>query len=76
MIAGEHEHDLGAVLIENVEILENRIGGAAIPNLAEFLLRGHELDELAELAVEVSPAALHVPNQGLRLILRQYDDLP
>ena len=75
VIAGENQHRLGAMLMNDVEILVNRIGRAAIPNLTELLLRRHDVDELAELAVQVAPAALHMLNQGVRLILREDEDL-
>ena len=75
VIAGEHEHGFGAVLLDDVEILVNGVGRAAIPNLAELLLSRNDVDELAELAMQVTPAALHMLNQRVRLILRQYEDL-
>ena len=75
MIAGEHEHRFGAMLLDDVEVLVNGVGRAAIPDLAELLLRRNDVDELAELAVQVTPAALHMLNQRVRLILRQDEDL-
>ena len=75
VVAGENQHRLGPVLMNDVEILVNRIGGAAIPDFAELLLRRNDVDELAELAVQVPPAALHMLNQGVRLILSQDEDL-
>jgi hypothetical protein len=75
VIAGKHENRLGTMLLDDVEILVNRVCGAAIPNFAELLLGRHDVDELAELAVQITPAALHMLNQRVRLILREYEDL-
>ena len=69
VVAGENQDRLGTVLMNDVQILVNGVGRAAIPDLAELLLRRHDVDELAELAVQVAPAALHMLNQGVRLIL-------
>ena len=41
----------------------------------DLLLRRNHLDELAELAAQVAPAALDVLDQRLRLVLRQDRDL-
>ena len=41
----------------------------------ELLLRRDHLDELAELASQVAPAALHVLDQRLRLVLGENGDL-
>ena len=76
VVPGQNQHGLGPLLVDDVEILVNRIGRAAVPELTELLLRRHDVDELAELAVQIAPAALHMLNQGLRLILRENEDLP
>jgi hypothetical protein len=39
------------------------------------LLRGHQLDELVELAAQETPAALHVLDQRVGLVLRDDADL-
>src|SRR5690606_11653307 len=57
------------------EVLVDRIGRAAIPRIAELLLRGDDVDELAELAVQITPAASDVLDQRLRLVLRENEDL-
>ena len=51
-----------------------RIGGAAVPEVAHLLLRRDHLDELAELAAQVAPAALDVLDQRMRLVLRHHRD--
>ncbi len=44
-------------------------------SLADLLLRRDDLDELAELAAQVVPAALHVLDEGMRLVLSEQADL-
>jgi hypothetical protein len=39
------------------------------------LLRRDDIDELAELAMQVSPTPLDMSNQGLGFVLGEYDDL-
>jgi hypothetical protein len=75
VVACEDENRLWTMLVNDVEILINGIGRAAIPDLAELLLRRDYIDELAELTVQVAPAALHMLDQGVRLILSQDEDL-
>src|SRR6185437_13642497 len=48
---------------------------AAVPDGTALLLGRDGLDELAELAAQVAPAALHMSDQRLRLVLRQDRDL-
>src|SRR5690606_30058380 len=52
------------------------IGRAAIPPLAELLLCRHDVDELAELAVQIAPTARDMLDQRMRLILREDEYLP
>src|SRR5688572_20811402 len=75
VVACENEDGLGTMLMNDVEVLVNGVGRAAVPDLAELLLRRHDVDELAELAVQVTPAALHMLDQGVGLILRQNEYL-
>ena len=75
VVAGEHQHVLGAVGEDQLDVLVHGIGGAAIPRRADLLLRRHHLDELAELAAQIAPAVLHVLDQRLRLVLRENRDL-
>src|ERR1700758_4779740 len=51
------------------------IGGAAIPEGPDLLLRRDGLDELAELPAEVAPATLHVLDERLRLVLGEDGNL-
>jgi hypothetical protein len=75
MVASQHQHVLGVMLAHIVQVLEHAIGRAAIPVLAHLLLCRHHVDEFAELAAQVAPAALHVLDQRLALVLRHQADL-
>ncbi len=73
MVAGQHDDVLRADRADDVEILEYRIGGAAIPVPAfDALLRGPQVDEFVELAAQKPPAALQVSQQRMRLVLRDH----
>src|SRR5690606_7080678 len=71
----EHEDRLGPVLLDDAEILEHRVGRASVPPFAVLLLGRHDVDELSEFAVKISPAAAYMLNQGVCLVLRQDEDL-
>src|SRR5690606_719243 len=43
---------------------------ALVPVAVGALLGGHDLDELVEAPVEEAPAALHVADEAVRLVLR------
>ena len=58
-----------------VEILVHRIGRAPVPVLADLLLGGNHVDELAKLAAQVAPATMNVVDERLRLVLGQHADL-
>ena len=70
VVAGQHEHVLGRVAAQQIEVLVDRVGGALVPVRSDALLGGQELDEIVEAAVEERPAPLHMANQALRLVLR------
>src|ERR1051326_64610 len=57
-------------------MLVHAVGGAAIPFRASLLLRWYNVDELAELAPQVIPATLHMPDQRLPFVLCHQKNLP
>src|SRR5690606_12139946 len=57
------------------QVLVDAVGRAAIPVLSYLLLSRYDIDELAELAAQVQPAARDVLDQRLPLVLRQQADL-
>jgi hypothetical protein len=56
------------------QILVQRIGRALIPVGPKLLLCRNDFDELAELAAQEVPAALHVTDKRMRLVLSQHGD--
>ena len=59
---------------DRVEVLEDGIGGAEIPVLADALLWRQDLDELAQLFGNDVPAHPDVAVEGERLVLRGDED--
>jgi hypothetical protein len=63
------------VRLDDVEVLEHGIGGAAVPVLlVDALLGGQQVDELVHLRLHETPAALHVAQQAVRLVLGDHAD--
>ncbi len=60
--------------LDDLQVLIQRVGGAAIPGIAHLLLGRNDLDELAEFAAQVTPAALDVLNQRMRFVLGHHLD--
>src|SRR5690606_28004476 len=52
-----------------------RVGSTFVPRGLHSLLSRQHFDELMQLAAQKSPAALDVPDQRVRLVLRQHADL-
>ena len=75
VIARQDQHVRRVVRADEFQILEHRVGRAAIPVSADLLLRRNQFDEFAEFTAQIAPAALNVLDQGLRLVLGQYRDL-
>jgi hypothetical protein len=75
VISGEHEHVLRVMRVHDVDVLVHRVRGTPVPVAARLLLRGNHFDEFAELAAHVTPAAMDVLDQRLRLVLREHRDL-
>jgi hypothetical protein len=75
VVPGEHQHVFGVVRDDQLKILVHGVGGAAVPARVQLLLRRHHLHELAELAPQVTPAVLHVPDERLGLVLGEDRDL-
>jgi hypothetical protein len=59
------------VALDDVDVLEHGIGGAGVPlRLAHALAGGQDVEALIPLGAEEIPAALHVADQAVRLVLR------
>ena len=65
----------GVVGLQDVNVLINGVGGAAIPGFfVDALLGRHEIDKLIDFAAQEAPAALQVAQQAVRLVLRDDAD--
>jgi len=60
MIAGKNQDVARIVIADDVEVLVHRVRRAGIPGGLDALLGGQQLDELAQLAAQETPAALDV----------------
>ena len=75
VVAGEHHDVVGTVAREDVLVLIDGIGRAAIPaRVVGALLGRQKIDELVHLAFEEAPATLHMAQQAVRLVLRDHAD--
>ncbi len=77
VVAGEDQHDVGGVVLDDVDVAQDRVGGAAIPlgELAALDVRLQQLDAAA-VAVEVPrPAEADVVVERARVVLGQHDDV-
>ena len=48
VVGAEHDDDVGPLVVDEVEALEDRVGAAGVPARAEPLLRRHRGDVVAE----------------------------
>ena len=69
VVPGQDDHPARPLALQRVQVLVHRVRGAEVPVLPHPLLRGEDLDELAELGVDDAPAHADVPVQALRLVL-------
>ena len=75
MVGAEDGHDVGLVVIDQVERLEDRVGRSRVPVRAQPLLRGHGRDVVPEQAAQ-APGRRDVPVQAVALVLGQHADAP
>ena len=75
VVGAEHEHRVRPVLLDQVQVLEDRVGRAPVPGFAHAHLRRHDGHEGVERAAR-PPGSLHVLGQRLRLVLGQHVDRP
>ena len=65
------------VAADDVDVLRHRVGGALVPVLVvQLLRRGQDIERLVALGAKEAPAALQVPDQRMRLVLRRHPDPP
>ena len=64
VVAGQHHHVLGLAALDDVQVLIDRIGRAAVPVLLVHpLLGGQQVDHLVQLSTQEAPATLQVAQQ-------------
>ncbi len=75
VIPRQHHHIPGAVIANDVQVLVDRIGGAAIPgDLVHPLLGGQQVDEFVHLVAQKGPAGLQVAQQAVGFVLGHHSD--
>ena len=74
VVGTDDDDDLGLLVIDQVEALEDRVCAAEIPVLVHALLGGHRGDVVAEDRRH-APGLGDVLVQAVGLVLRQHDDL-
>ena len=75
VVGADDDDDVGLLVVDEVEALQDRVGRAREPALAEPLLRGHRGDVGVQQPVH-APRLRDVPVEAVRLVLGEHDDLP
>ena len=71
VVAGQDDDVARRVVLDDVDVLEHRVGGAGVPGgLGDALARRQDVEALVALGAEEGPAALEVADQAVRLVLR------
>jgi hypothetical protein len=73
VVGAEHDHHVGAKVLDQVEVLVDGVGCAAVPAFAHAHLRGDDGHEVGVRAAR-APRVLGVLDQRLRFVLRQHVD--
>ena len=73
VIGAEDDHVVGLVVVDEIQALVDRVGGAREPVRAAAHLRGHRRDVVAE-QVRHAPRQGDVPVERVTLVLREHDD--
>ena len=74
VVGADDDHDVGLHVLDDVDRLVDRVGGAEVPVLAEALLRGDRGDVVAQQRGE-APHLRDVAVQRVGLVLGQHDDV-
>ena len=74
VISREDQGILGAASLQQIEVLVDRVRGAAVPRFARPHLRRDRRDVLSELGVVDRPAVTQVLLQRMGLVLRQHEN--
>jgi len=71
VVRAEHRHDVGVEIVDQVQVLQDRVGGAAIPGGAHPHLRRHDRHEEVREHAARPPSQAQVLDQRLRLVLHE-----
>ena len=75
VVAGQHDHELGMIGLDDVDVLEHGVGGPFIPlRLAHALAGRQDVEAFVALGAQEVPAALQVTDEAVRLVLRRHAD--
>ena len=74
VVGADHDHDVGLLVVDEVQALQDRVGGAGEPALAEPLLRRHRGDVGVEQGGH-PPGLGDVTVEAVGLVLGEDDDL-
>ena len=75
MVAGQHDDMVDAVVLQDVDVLVDRVGGALVPlRLRDALARRQDVEALVALRPQEVPAALQMADQAVRLVLGRHAD--
>ena len=75
VVGADHDDDVGLLVVDEVEALQDGVGRAREPALAEALLRRHRGDVRVEQGRH-APRLRDVAVEAVRLVLGQHDELP
>ncbi|MBG9885462.1 hypothetical protein ABE10_02440, partial [Bacillus toyonensis] len=75
VVGADHDHDVRPLVGDEVQALQDGIGGAGEPALSQPLLSGHRGDVGVQEGGH-PPGLGDVPVEAVRLVLREHDDLP
>jgi hypothetical protein len=77
VVAGQYHDELRSFAADDVEVLEHRVRGAAVPGFViDALLRRQQVDEFVHFGLQKRPAPLQMAQQAVRLVLGRDADLP
>ena len=72
MVTGQNDDIFDTIAVNDIDVLRNGIGGAAIPIGFIHPLRGRkDIKIFVAFRPQKPPTALHMTDQGMRLILRR-----
>ncbi len=76
VVARQNDEIFGRIAADDLDVLEHRVRGPAIPHLLrDALARRQNIETLVAFGAKEIPAALQMANQAVRLVLRGNRDM-